>query len=256
MKRNRKIYCINCSKEGHIFRNCKEPIASYGILAYRIVNKEYQFLLIQRKDTMGYIDFIRGKYPIKNKELYLKVFIEEMIPEEHTKIKTLDFDVLWEGLWLNKKSKQYLNDYKEAKERYNQLDILNLFNNTQCKYKTKEYGIPKGRKNTNELNITCAMREFNEETGYNNLDYALINKEPIEEVFIGSNNVIYKHVYYIAKMRTLRSPVYNPTCISQAGEISNISWFSYKDCLKVIRDYDVSKRNIITLVYKYLNKSG
>ena len=55
-----KIYCGNCGNLGHTYRRCKFPITSCGVMLYKInpqflldssVDK-YQFLLIQRKDTL------------------------------------------------------------------------------------------------------------------------------------------------------------------------------------------------------------
>ena len=36
-KKNRKppVYCGNCGKCGHIYRECNEPIISVGIILYR-----------------------------------------------------------------------------------------------------------------------------------------------------------------------------------------------------------------------------
>ena len=54
--------CNNCGKSGHISNLCKLPIVSYGIVAFRICDGKPEYLMIRRKDTFGYIDFIRGKY--------------------------------------------------------------------------------------------------------------------------------------------------------------------------------------------------
>ena len=58
-------------------------IYSKNILNYNENSKKQypyiKFLMIQRKDTMGYTDFVRGKYPddiIKLKEV-LSIFIKE-----------------------------------------------------------------------------------------------------------------------------------------------------------------------------------
>ena len=68
------VYCNNCGKTGHIFQNCKKPIISSGIIAFRKVNNQFQYLMICRKDTLGYVDFMRGKYP-----LYNKIFLKQQL---------------------------------------------------------------------------------------------------------------------------------------------------------------------------------
>ena len=54
-------YCNNCGKQGHLYHQCKLPITSNGIIAFR-KNKtsELEYLMICRKDSLGYIDLIRG----------------------------------------------------------------------------------------------------------------------------------------------------------------------------------------------------
>ena len=31
-------YCSNCGKSGHIYKNCKNPIISYGIMLFKYYN--------------------------------------------------------------------------------------------------------------------------------------------------------------------------------------------------------------------------
>ena len=64
-----ETFCSNCANIGHLFHNCKYPITSVGIIVYRInnINNKIEYLMIRRKDTIGYIEFIRGKYPLNNK---------------------------------------------------------------------------------------------------------------------------------------------------------------------------------------------
>ena len=61
-KNNNCNNCNNCGKLGHSFHQCKLPITSYGIIVFRSSKKGLQFLMLRRKDSFGYIDFIRGKY--------------------------------------------------------------------------------------------------------------------------------------------------------------------------------------------------
>ena len=58
---NRVQHCTNCGLHGHIFRNCQAPVTSYGIIVFKNSENGLQYLMIRRKDTFGYIDFIRSK---------------------------------------------------------------------------------------------------------------------------------------------------------------------------------------------------
>ena len=88
-------FCNNCGKHGHLFHQCKNPITSIGIIVFNNDNPEIEYLMIRRKDSLGYVDFIRGKYPLFNKR-YLLNIIGEMTDEEKNKLLNNDFDVLWE----------------------------------------------------------------------------------------------------------------------------------------------------------------
>lgn len=43
------MYCNNCGLKGHVFRDCKDPIVSCGI----ILLLEDLVLMIRRKDSMS-----------------------------------------------------------------------------------------------------------------------------------------------------------------------------------------------------------
>ena len=263
------IRCINCDESFHTFKNCPKPVTSHGLLAFRIpknanslrkVNNftentstnldlinNLEFLLVQRKDTIGYIDFLRGKIPKKMKrEDTYKTLAEEMTQEEKDRIISLPYDTLWDDLWLNHKSKTYINEYYPSKKKFFQMDLLNYIKNTPTRWNDQEYGIPKGRRNNRETAVQCAIREFIEETGYTRNEFILdYNLTKLEEVFLGSNGVMYKHVYYLAHIITDRDPEIDLKNILQAGEVKKIAWMNFKECINSFREYDSTKRGII-----------
>ena len=77
--------CNNCGKQGHLFHQCKLPITSYGIILFRSSLKGLQFLMLRRKDSFGYIDFMRGKYSPYNVE-HIQNIVNEMSINEKEKI--------------------------------------------------------------------------------------------------------------------------------------------------------------------------
>ena len=129
---NSKLFCNNCGKNGHLFRDCYEPITSVGIIAYTYDNdNNIKFLMIKRKDTLGFVDFMRGKYNIHNK-MYLLNIINEMTNSEKESLKTEDFDTLWDNLWGKHISLKYLNEKIVSKNKYETLK--NGIINTNEKY--------------------------------------------------------------------------------------------------------------------------
>lgn len=98
------LYCNNCGKNGHLFHQCKSPIISYGLIVFREnLNKqnEREYLLIKRRDTLGFVDFMRGKYSIYNKE-YILNMIKQMTNNEKNRLINNSFSKLWEDLWGGK----------------------------------------------------------------------------------------------------------------------------------------------------------
>lgn len=276
------ITCINCNKRGHCVKNCYEPITSFGVIAikkftpddeikFRVNpelsyilslksvskyvpnmknNKDIRLLMIQRKDTIGFTDFIRGKYNASN----LKVYFTEMTQEEQYRIKTESFEDLWNKLWINHRCKTFRNEYENAKSKFEKVNIGYYTRVFPSKYNFQEFGFPKGRKNGRESNLACAQREFSEETGYTSKDYTVLDNEPVTEEFIGTDNVCYRHVYYIVLVKECDPPRVDPLNKTQIGEVKNIGWLSFNDCFNVIRSYDTAKKCLVRHVYELCEK--
>ena len=256
-------FCNNCGKIGHLLNDCKNPITSIGIIAFRYNNSHsyFEYLLIQRNDSFGFVEFIRGKYPLYNLQ-YLQTLINEMTFEEKNKILTMKFEDMWKLLWGDFSNGQYRNEETTSKEKFEYLkkgikikdieyNIESLIASSNTKWTEPEWGFPKGRRNYQEKDIDCGVREFIEETGYSSNDFKLIeNIIPYEEIFIGSNIKSYKHKYYIACMtnNTLDIQDY------QKSEVKNIKWMSFDECLNYIRPYNLEKINIIEKINKVLQE--
>jgi 8-oxo-dGTP pyrophosphatase MutT (NUDIX family) len=124
-----------------------------------------------------------------------------------------------------------------------------LVEHSKTAWKNAEWGFPKGRRNNQESDIECAVRENFEETGYNIKKCDILsNIVPVEEVFIGSNLKSYKHKYFVAFIGNDVSPV-NPF---EKSEVSKLKWLSYGDCIKKIRPYNTEKLNLLARVHNIL----
>lgn len=245
--------CLNCDMYGHSFQYCIKPIKSFGIIAYRQKYSSLEFLLIKRKDTIGYTDFMRGRYnSIEN----LISIVEEMTNKEREDLEKYDFDTLWYRLWHNHTRGIYINEKTNAKNKFNRIDIRSILKKIPpSKFNEPEYGFPKGRKNLNEKYEDCARREFEEETGINSDNYEIDqNIDPVTETFIGSDGQKYSHIYYVAKV----NPYLNIQSTHKTDifleEISELTFASYKEAYRLIRSYDTQKRYTLTKVNKILKK--
>lgn len=245
--------CLNCDAYGHSFQYCFKPITSYGIISYRYRNNYLEYLIVQRKDTIGYTDFMRGRYTtVEN----LISIMEEMTCEERYNIQKYDFDYLWDNLWHNHTRGIYVNEKFNAKRKFNKIDVKSILDKiAPSKFSEAEYGFPKGRKNLYEKHQECAKREFEEETGIHSDDYELDNSiDPITETFIGSDGQKYSHIYYVAKVNPYLNLHKNKKTDIFLEEIRQILFMNYRDAYKKIRSYDVQKRYTLVRVNKILRK--
>ena len=257
---NKNIFCNNCNTYGHYFHSCRKPFISNGIIAFRNINNTFEYLIIRRKNSFGYIDFIRGKYSLNNKNHIIDL-MNEMTINEKKNILEKDFEELWIKLW-GKSSNNYSNEKSFASDKFKMLKlgiyINNEFYNTELllkEIKTEwtepEWGFPKGRKNLNEEYYDTALREWSEESGFNKNDVQIIsNIKPYNEFIIGSNYEAYQDSYFVGKFIGNNNSKIN----FQKMEISDAKWATYEDICKKIRPYQKERLKIIKKVNTLLNK--
>lgn len=258
-----RCFCNNCGEKGHIFRSCNMPITSIGIIVYyydTVIN-DYKYLLIRRRDSLGYVDFMRGKYNVMDVN-HIQNLVNEMTIYEKTRLLTLDFDTLWKELWNNKnekidvKSKFKFETLKYRQENNNSL--IQIIKQSETNWTEPEWGFPKGRRNINEKDYGAALREFHEETGIPIHKIKIVqNIKPFEECFIGSNFKSYKHKYYIANLTTQINSNGALTDVSlchfQKSEVSSINMFTYGEAIHKFRTYNRERMVVLENIHKMLH---
>jgi ADP-ribose pyrophosphatase YjhB (NUDIX family) len=186
---------------------------------------------------------------------------------------TQPFGDIWRELWGGETANlnvQYRNEEQISRDKFNTLrsgvllkhDFYTLEtlvqttlqdknnNNNMSIWEYAEWGFPKGRRNYQEKDYDCAVREFCEETGYTKSLNGLIpiqNIMPFEEIFMGSNYKSYKHKYYLTYMpyeESIRE------CSVQSSEVSCAEWKTYEDCMVSIRHYNVEKKRVLENVHQ------
>ena len=276
------IFCSNCGEYGHYLKNCLSPVTSYGVIlvklpdgfsqaeellhnensvsGYEKIIKEIKYLMIQRRDSLGFIELMRGKYKITDID-YIRYHVNTMTRVEQEKILTEDFDELWNKLWGTPKeqSLNYKNDRENAKLKLQQLKegvqdissnklitLQSLIEDIRTPWDTPEWGFPKGRRDPREYELQCAFRELNEETGIQEKDVLLVrNLDPISETFFGSNHIHYCHKYYIMFYNSDKEVKYDSTNSFMAQEIGDIDWLTLEECLKKIRPENIEKKEVL-----------
>lgn len=219
---------------------------------YNNVKKSLLFLLVSRKHSLGYIEFIRGRYEMEDVKS-IKYLFDQMTETEISNIRKLSFDILWCRLWKkNAKKHTFDKEYTVSiekftfvKKNYNLSEFLPL-------YSVSEWGFPKGRRNNGETNLKCAVRECCEETSLLQSELNILSSvKPIVENIIGTNNIQYKHVYYISIVDNIRKlNVINEP--NQFVEIDTIGWFKKERVDNLIRPYHKEKLNIINKIINFL----
>ena len=284
----KNLYCTNCNKKGHVYKSCLEPVISNGIIGIYIENlkkeniddlenflslnlnncfkykklnnkqKNYsnniKFLMIQRKNSLGYLEFMRGRYDVNNNQNINYIF-EQMTQNEITDILNKEFDLLWNDLWdeNNIKNKNHYKEYITSKQKFYELKLnkTDFLNNLKPKFSFNEWGFPKGRRELYESDIICAIREFEEETNIKENMYNLLEScNKIKENLIGTNGINYLHNYYLA---VLNSEKIN-NIDTKNREIGNIKFMSFEECIDTIRPYHINKIKIIKLLNELINE--
>ena len=258
---NQYSYCVNCGKTGHYNYQCKLPIISIGIIPFTLDKSVYKYLIIKRKDSLGYVDFMRGKYSLDNITGIMGM-LNEMTLIERNNLLTKSFDELWCKLWNTPIGSKYRGEENTAKDRFNQIKmgvkidnkiytLKSLINKCTCIWEEPEWGFPKGRRELNERDLQCGMRECAEETGYNDESINIIqNLIPYDELFIGSNYKGYKHRYYVGYI-DINSKPDKPY---QESEVSDMIWLSYEEIKQKIRPYNLEKLEILKKVNTVLTR--
>lgn len=247
------MYCNNCGEKGHVFKTCKDPIISCGIILVRgiyeplklpVDPKTVSVLMVKRKDSMSYMEFIRGKYDLSKID-YIKRLISNMTVIEQELIATKTFEELWTKLWGIGRDTQSL-EFELSRDKFNSLDREKLIDECRSMYKDPEWGFPKGRRMRGESDLECGIREFFEETNIPPEAYKVIPELTYSEIFSGTNDVLYKHIYFVATLED--SKVFNlksKLTLVQRREISAVDWKTLSECRLLIRPHYTARQQVI-----------
>jgi hypothetical protein len=156
--------------------------------------------MIRRKDTLGYVDFMRGKFALHQKQYIMNMILQMTVFEKDNLLQKYDQIKKGDTVSLKEKIVELIHGVYVGNEFYDLKSII-LESKKQMDWNEPEWGFPKGRRNSQECDFDCAVREFSEETGYpTSVLHNIRNIIPIEEIFTGSNYNSYRHKYYIMNM--------------------------------------------------------
>jgi 8-oxo-dGTP pyrophosphatase MutT (NUDIX family) len=249
--------------------------------------------------------------------------------QEKERLLNEPFDKLWKMMWGETSGIQYRNEESVSSKKFEtiksgvivnnvRVTLNDLILNSATNWNETEWEFPKGRRNYQEKDLDCAIREFEEETGLIiknshvieqhilngdtelNIDddmiivetdksketkiksnilkhsnrkdaterdinikekntkplknehsiYVIENILPLEEIFIGTNNKLYKHKYFLAYMENEDHEL----CNFQKTEVSKLEWKTLDRCIESIRPYCYEKKKLIRNIDCMLNE--
>jgi 8-oxo-dGTP pyrophosphatase MutT (NUDIX family) len=236
---------------------------SLGIACVRFVNHEFEILLVKKRYTYAFVEFVYSNYNLHKNIRYLANLFNNMTTSEKIDILTFNFDILWNRIFLIRNTTIFNNMYlfyqnKRIKfetifaNHDNMTTIKNLIKNSKS-IDTK-WEIPKGRPDENDSDLNCAIREFNEETGVEKYQYKLLSTIPLKEQF-KSMNVEYTNIYYLAMATKKVNPMVQMYNIDQIGEVENVRWIKYRELplLNINLNMILSIYKLVRSRYKPLN---
>lgn len=243
--------CSNCGRGGHFFRECAEPITSLGIIAFRRCGSSgsgKQWLMIRRRDTLGFIEIMRGKYELRD-EAGIQSLIDQTTLGERRRLLTGDFAELWRELWNGPASRRYHTEYEQARAKFEVLrgrrGLAAACERSATAWQEAEWGFPKGRRAAGESELACALRETWEEAGVVAEALRVLPGEPLTEQFRGSNGVVYRHRYWVAEAAAETEVGLDPSNMDQQREVGAVRWCGLEEAMELIRPYNAEKRRVL-----------
>ncbi len=248
------MYCNNCGGKGHIFKTCRDPVLSCGILlidkpSLPVRSDDTSILMIRRKDSMSFAEFMRGTYDPEDIP-YVSTLVKNMTLKEQASVASDSFESNWRQMWGDDRM---TSDYIQSREKFNVLDRMSLMRNNISEYTEPEWGFPKGRRMRGESDLACAIREFDEETNIPRESFIVLKNIVLTETFYGLNNVQYKHVYFVGLVKhpDMVNLTQKLTAV-QRREISGIGWKTFPEAIGLVRPHHLERKRMLDELYSVI----
>lgn len=208
---------------------------SVGILCFTKKGNDIKYLMVEKKHTYFFLDFVLGKYtPAK-----LPILISKMTIIEKTMILSFNFEFIWYYTFLG--NEIFDKNFATSREKFINMTRSKQFEQikelllTSSTHGELIWEFPKGRSQLCK-SITDSMREFQEETGLKYQDdYIFVDNKPNRFTIIGDDDIIYDYYYYLAycphdpnntEKRTVKEFI-------ETQEVKKIKWKSIEDIRKL-----------------------
>lgn len=199
---------------------------AYGLSYFRRCpqTNQWELLMSRRRYTYAFFSFVMGDYTSANDPRVIE-HISGMTTAEKVNLTSLNFDYLWFLCWgtdpttvsfyrgttkifgeirdeyfKSRNVRDYIEKKKKFETNFKQDSGRFLkFLLARSKFRGELWEIPKGRKKHNsESDLTCSIREFQEETGVRKKMYQLcFDIDPIQYSY-SVGNFTFINKYYVA----------------------------------------------------------
>lgn len=262
---------------------------SYGVIAIKKTknNGQLKVLMIQRKDSVGFIECIKS--PKNISKTILSRLVDQMTNHEKAMIQHASFEECWQRIWssshINQKKscvkftslhealafhakdrrkRQNLQTRAKGKlfRRFQRLrrsgEFHSLCTSSKTSWVCPSWGFPKGRLDKTDISLhLCAVREWREETGLVNTKLSFLCDNdliPIRfvEDYKGTNNIRYILEYFVALVPMSTSGKLNPHNSRQLQEVHGLEWLTFEHARVRIRSTHSDKLAVLRGIEKLL----
>jgi 8-oxo-dGTP pyrophosphatase MutT (NUDIX family) len=247
-------------------------IKSYGVSVcrYNVAKEQYEILLVKKRCTYAYVEFILGRYNRNSDNAALLMF-NHMTNDEKVTILSLDFGQIYFKVFLvnpdssnadmARISPEDLSRYRSYKRHFEHcflkdggVKLRRLID--RSKNIETIWEIPKGRKERDdpqEKELICATREVKEEAGIDVDQYEILMDISPRKLVKTEDGVKWINYIYIG---VCYDQDYDP-CVrfhhrQQIAEVVDVKWMCL-DEVKIV-DPDNMLYNFVKICFKLLKK--
>jgi len=233
---------------------------SFGLIICRVntVSNRPEAVMVRARYTYAFSEFIHGHYAFADKHL-LKSLFSNMTIDERLDVYSLNFHQMWFRIWLvTDRYDLYqtkFNKFQNAWIKNDEGRLLRQYIQQARGYRSIHWGFPKGkRQHPRESNLSCAIREFQEETNIPERSYHILpefrRRESYEHM-----GVRYVNIYYVGIQKNeFPDPNKNLSLerLEQVAEIAEIRWMDIEQIRGIEGPAGMSLENTAKPVFKYI----
>ncbi len=176
-----------------------------------------EYLLVQHSASYSFTDILIGRYDPYDIIKFTRL-ANTMTRFELLLLQTLNFENMW-PICFKPRNEIFIRHGREAFKRLlseHERGLLYNIIDRSLRTTTAEplWEFPKGHKETGETPVTCACREFMEETSIARCDFRLIIGGRINRTIVDDRRYDFEYYYAVAQNNSFKTSIIEATCLS------------------------------------------